>query len=87
METIKIDGVERDVIHSFTILHEGWDMDNNGWVIDDHSVWTTTCEGEPYEMDEHELDAKIRETEASLEGLKRAKALNNLLTLREVYGA
>ena len=39
----EIDGCP--IIHTFTILYEGWEMDNLGWVTSDGKVWMTLHEG------------------------------------------
>ena len=58
-----------EVIKTFTILHDGWDTDNEGWITKDGRIWTTSYGGSPYEMSAEELGAKIRETSTSLTGL------------------
>ena len=60
------------VVHTFTILFEGWEADNYGWVTEDGKIWTTN-HGRLCEMSAQELREKIEETEASLAGLKLAR--------------
>ena len=71
----EIDGVP--IIHTFTILYEGWEMDNLGWVTSDGRVWTTSHGGKPYEMDEEDLSEKISEAEFSLTGMRLAGMLRD----------
>lgn len=65
-------------IFSFTILRQGWESDNEGW-IEKQSDGTlrlmTTNMGSKCEMPIEELDDHITETEMSLVGLKKAKNL------------
>ena len=61
------------VIHEFTILHHGWEMDNTGWVTAAGKVYTTSHGGKPYQMEPGELDGHIRDTAASLKGLQTAR--------------
>lgn len=66
------------IIHTFKILHEGWEMDNDGRVVEDEvggNKIMTTSHGVRCEMSQTSLKAKIKETEASLAGLKKAKEL------------
>ena len=65
-------------IYEFTILHEGWEMDNKGWIEqqpDGTLKLITTSHGRQYTMSYHELKEKIIETETSLKGLRRAMEL------------
>jgi hypothetical protein len=60
------------------VLHEGWEMDNRAWVIEDEfgtRELRTTSHGGECVMTMNELDEKIMETEKSLNGLKMIKAL------------
>ena len=43
----------------FLILHEGWEMDNWGWITEGGKVYTTNHGGRPYEMDIPELQSRI----------------------------
>lgn len=65
-------------IFEFIILHEGWEMDNKGWIEKQSNgilKLMTTGHGFKYEMSIEELSDKITETEKSLEGLKKAMDL------------
>ena len=55
----------------FVILHEGWEMDNVGWIANDGRIWTTN-HGRLQSMNRNELETRIQEAEASLRGLRRA---------------
>ena len=59
------------------VLHNGWEMDNLAWVINNDGVLQakTTSHGNQYTMDSEELDAKINETRLSLEGLIKIREL------------
>ena len=56
----------------FRILHDGWEMDNKGWTDAEGIVWTTN-HGANVQMSMDELQSKIDETEASLNGLLTAR--------------
>ncbi len=58
--------------YEFIVLHEGWEMDNTGWVTEDGRVWLTS-HGTPYPAPMAELDELIDRTERSLIGLKIAR--------------
>jgi hypothetical protein len=60
-----------DADFTFLILHEGWEMDNIGWVKNG-VVSTTSHGGRIYEMSASEIRKKIAEAESSIGGLKRA---------------
>ena len=66
-----------NIIHEFTILHEGWEMDNLGWVMDDGRIYTTNHGGE-CEMPRQALLHKIKETKDSLRGLEKALWIMNM---------
>lgn len=58
----------------FVILHDGWEMDNRGWITTDGKVYTTNHGGDHvYEMSLGEIDGKIAEADYSLQGLKKAR--------------
>jgi len=65
-------------IFEFTILHEGWEMDNDGWVTEDekgvHELHTTN-HGMATTMTKGELIGAIKETRDCLEGLLKAAEL------------
>ena len=59
----------------FTILHDGWEMDNDGYITTDGNIYTTSHGGRLYEMSLEELDRKIAEAEDSLDGLRLARLI------------
>ena len=61
------------VVGRFVVLHNGWEMDNEGWITSDGQVWTTSHGGNPYPMTSQEVQAHIDETSSSFEGLIRAR--------------
>lgn len=64
------------IIHQSIVLQRGWEMDNSVWVVEDKNgsrTVKTTCHERPVTYDE--LDDKIAETKASLDGLLKAKEL------------
>lgn len=68
---------EYDILHSFDILHSGWEMDNKGWVAKNKKgklVFLSTDHGgfRDYGDDISELHAKLKETRESLAGIKKA---------------
>ena len=71
----EIDGSR--TIHEFVILHRGWECDNAGWVTEDGRVWTTSCAGGPYQIEDvgMELGAQRDLTLKSLRGIERAMEL------------
>ena len=62
------------VIYEFTILHDGWEMDNRGWVTKDGRIFTTS-HGGPYEMEIGELEDEVR---------THAKVLGRMLAAKEL---
>ena len=66
-------GVIRDVLHTATVLHAGWEMDNEAWLVEmqDGSVrLLTTSHGGLYDMSIEGLQAAIEDTAESLQSLK-----------------
>ncbi len=67
-------------IFTFTILHNGWEMDNEGWIIKGDNgnleAFTTSHGGERVLTPEY-LHEKIQETESSLNEMKAARVLMN----------
>lgn len=66
------------VVHVATITHCGWEMDNQGWIVEmaDKSLKAfTTNHGGLCEWSLSELEEKIKETEESLTSLKEAQKL------------
>lgn len=66
-------------IFRFKILHAGWELDNEGWIIeqDGRRELRTTSHTSECEMSLRELEEKIIETQESLDGLLKAKTLMN----------
>lgn len=72
------------VVHVVAILHSGWEMDNEAWIVEmeDKSLKAfTTNHGGLCEWTLSELEEKIKETEESLTGLKEAQKLIKQVTL------
>ena len=67
-----IEELDRDFESKFIILYDGWEMDNEGWVMPDGRVFTTSRGIDVVEMNTLEIESKIKVAEASLVGLKRA---------------
>lgn len=68
-------GEVKEIIHRFTILHSGWEMDNDGWVVkmaDGSLKEFTTCHGSLCPWDIRGIEDKINETADSLKGLREA---------------
>ena len=65
-------------IHTATILHEGWEMDNEMWVLESHnglrSAYTTN-HGSECGMTINDIDDAIKEAQDSIDGLAKAKEL------------
>jgi len=62
-------------IFEFRILHDGWEMDNRGWITENDNGLKTlmgTSHGGAKKMTIKELHEKIHETRNSLAGLKQA---------------
>lgn len=65
-------------IFRFKILHAGWELDNEGWIIeheDGRRELRTTSHTSEYETPLRELEEKIIETQESLDVLLKAMAL------------
>jgi hypothetical protein len=61
-------------------LHYSWELDNIGWIIeheDGRRELKTTSHASECEMTSQALEKKIAETQKSLNGLLKAKALMN----------
>ena len=63
---------DRKVIHHFTVLHEGWELDNDGWVTDDGRVWMTN-HGSLYETDEEELQGHLKRIQDCAGSIRKAQ--------------
>lgn len=67
-------------IFRFKVLHAGWELDNEGWIIeneDGRRELRTTSHTNECEMPVRELEEKIIETQESLDELLKAKTLMN----------
>lgn len=65
----------KSVLLNIPILHDGWEMDNEAWIVEmeDGSIKAiTTSHGNPYHMDLEEAEEKLNETVNSAEFLKEA---------------
>ena len=66
------------VICTVTILHSGWEMDNQGWVVEmsDKSIKAfTTNHGDLCEWSIGDLSDKIKETSDSLKQLEEVQKI------------
>ena len=66
---------ELKTIFEFRILHDGWEMDNRGWITEnEHGIKTLmgTSHGGVKKMTIKEVHEKMHETRKSLAGLKQA---------------
>ena len=70
------------VIHTFLVLHEGWEADNAGWVTEDGRVWTTSHGSRPQLARPGWLETQLAEAEQSVVGLKTATAIAHNRTRR-----
>jgi len=69
------DNNKNKTVFHFRILHDGWDMDNEGWVEqDEHGQYKvfTTNHGKIVEMTRDELIAKILEVLHSVMDMRNA---------------
>lgn len=66
-------------IFRFKVLHAGWELDNECWIIEneDGRRERTTSHTSECEMPVRELEEKIIETQESPDGLLKAKTLMN----------
>lgn len=66
-----------EIIHHFTIMHKGWEMDNDGWIVKDHSGklrFLTTSHGRHYFSDLGEIEHIISQAQEAIDGAIKAKA-------------
>lgn len=73
-------GTVRRVLHTATVLHKGWEMDNQAWAVefeDGTSGLLTTSHGALYVAELAELNEKLRETEASAASLRALLSMTN----------
>ena len=71
-------GRVKRVIHTATILHNGWEMDNEGWIVeldDGNTAAMTTSHGSVYPWIREESEEKLAETERSSASIRQALAM------------
>lgn len=69
---------EARIIHIATILHEGWEMDNRGYIVEfsgGSRLGLTTSHGGIYEWTLDEAREKLEETEESAASIRKAMEL------------
>lgn len=65
----------KKILHEATILHNGWESDNYGWIVElenNRIVKITTSHGGHCVWSEEELIDSIKETQESLNSLLKA---------------
>lgn len=76
-------GIVTRILHTATLLHAGWEMDNHAWVVELDSnriAVFTTSHGSLYEADRREFEEKLRETEESVSSIRQLLELTDKLT-------
>lgn len=68
----EIDGSR--VVYEFTILREGWEMDNKGWVTEDGNLFTTN-HGSLCSLKPEELNQDLKNTQKSLDSILAAQSI------------
>lgn len=71
-------GVVKNVIFTATVMHNGWEMDNEAWLVemeDGKKLLLNTNHGGVYELAIADLREKIAETEKSAESLRQLAAM------------
>ena len=71
-------GNVKTVLHTATLLHNGWEMDNHGWIVefeDGQQAALTTNHGGVYPWTRQEAEEKLAETEASAASIRKALSL------------
>jgi hypothetical protein len=71
----------KHTIHKFTVLHEGWEMDNKGWVIeceDGARHLVLTSHGRPRKAEARELADKLVEYRKAISETQEALDLLGL---------
>ena len=66
-------GTVSKVLHTAKVLHDGWEMDNEAWVVefeDGTRAVFTTSHGGLYVADRAEFEDKLRETEESAASIR-----------------
>lgn len=69
-----VEELERDSQSTFIIMYDGWERDGMGWIMADGRVFTTSHGLDVVEMNELDIEMKIKVTAASLAGLRCALA-------------
>ena len=72
-----IDGSQ--VVYQYTVLHKGWEADEQGWVTEDGRVWGTS-HGQVLELNLDEFEEQIATVAGSLESMKAARKRVDELT-------
>lgn len=65
-------------LYTATVLHEGWDMDNEAWVTEDKSGklrFYTKNHGNVEPLDRAYLNSKILEADSSADELRKIRAM------------
>ena len=68
------DGYLFKIRSKILILHDGWDGDNIGWILEDGQVLTSSDYYNIFPMTLADIDSKIAQAEESLAGLSLARA-------------
>ena len=71
-------GQVKVVLHTATLLHNGWELDNSGWIVemeDGSKKALTTDHGGVCPWTREEAEEKLAETEASAASIRRALEL------------
>lgn len=65
------------LLHTFTVLHEGWEMDNTGWVYEDKGTrfLVLTSHGSPYVAKAGELAELLTKHRAAAAGIEQAQTV------------
>ena len=68
-------GKVKRIVHTATLLHRDWEMDNEGWIVeleDGRFVALTTDHGGVHTWTKQEAEEKLAETEASAASIRKA---------------
>jgi len=66
------------IVHIFTIMHKGWEMDNTAWIVelkDGRQKVVFSSNGMLYFAKKPEIEKKIRAYEDGLAGLRDARSV------------
>ncbi len=76
-EHITVSGKTYPVLHQFPVLHNGWEMDNDGWVVTDRGRprLVMSTHGGKYFIMAAELVEKIAEYQKAMAETQEALAL------------